>query len=58
MIYLYVLILLSNILMGYGKPNIKTRVYRKFQLVYGGEVMKIMEKEDMEDLEVTIKNTI
>lgn len=44
--------------MGYQKPNIKTRVLRKFQIVYGGDILKQMDNHDIQQLEVTISNTI
>lgn len=34
--------------MGHEKPNIKTRVLRKFQIVYGGDILKQMDNQDMQ----------
>lgn len=36
----------------------KARVLRKFQLVYGERILREMDRDDMQELEVTISNTI
>lgn len=58
MIYLYLFVKLSDIFLGYAKPNLRTRVLRKFQFVYGDQILRELDREDMQELEVTINNTI
>ena len=50
LIYIYLVVSLTDILFGYAKPNLKTRVLRKFQYVYGEQILKEFDKEDMQEL--------
>jgi hypothetical protein len=50
MIYLYLFVKLSDIFLGYAKPNLRTRVLRKFQFVYGDQILRELDREDMQEL--------